>query len=120
MSSDGVDWENGITIIDTRYGANPCHVTDPPLPTGDEEMAGEMDPTTNTILQQNFVNFNRRMDEQAQRHNATAGFINDQSQMQFMLQQQLVGAKAAGQLDRDSLAKSRLDQASVVVPAAVK
>jgi hypothetical protein len=83
-------------------------------------MAGEIDPVIAKQMEQNFTNFHARLNEQAQRHNSTAGFINDQAQMQFMLQQQLVGAKAAGQLDRDALAKSRLDASAVTVPAAVK
>lgn len=77
-----------------------------------------MDPTIQMQMNQNFVNFNRRMDEAGQRHNDTAEFISEQSKLEFMNSSKLIGAKAAGQLDRDSLAKSRLDVASVSGPAA--
>lgn len=83
-------------------------------------MAGDMDPVICKTMDQNFVNNNRRMDEAGQRHVSSAAFIDQQAQMSFMLSQQLVSAKAAGQLDRDSLAKSRLDAAAVGSPVVVK
>lgn len=87
------------------------------LPTkGTCTMAG----TLETILDQNFANNNRRLDEAGQRHVSSAAFIDQQAQLGFMLTQQLVGAKAAGQLDRDSLAKSRLDAAAVGNPVVLK
>lgn len=76
--------------------------------------------TLETILDQNFANNNRRLDEAGQRHVSSAAFIDQQAQLGFMLTQQLVGAKAAGQLDRDSLAKSRLDAAAVGNPVVLK
>ena len=79
-----------------------------------------MDPTIEKTMDQNFVNNNRRMDEAGQRHVSSAAFIDQQAQMSFMLSQQLVSAKAAGQLDRDSLAKSRLDAAAVGSPVVLK
>jgi hypothetical protein len=79
-----------------------------------------MDPTIEKTMDQNFVNNNRRMDEAGQRHVSSAAFIDQQAQMSFMLSQQLVSAKAAGQLDRDSLAKSRLDAAAVGNPVVLK
>lgn len=84
------------------------------------KMPGEMDPVIAKTMDQNFVNNNRRMDEAGQRHVSSAAFIDQQAQMSFMLSQQLVSAKAAGQLDRDSLAKSRLDAAAVGSPVVLK
>lgn len=78
------------------------------------------DPTIDKAMDQNFVNNNRRMDEAGQRHVSSSAFIDQQAQLGFMLTQQLVGAKAAGQLDRDSLAKSRLDAAAVGNPVVLK
>lgn len=83
-------------------------------------MAAQIDATTEKIIDQNFVSNNRRMDEAGQRHVSSAAFIDQQAQMSFMLSQQLFQAKAAGQLDRDSLAKSRLDAAAVGFPANIK
>ena len=124
MASDPIDWASGIVIVDTRTGISPVDIFEcsPPVVNMKERrtVPQEMDPTIANQMSQNFVNFNRQMDEAAQRRNNAAGFITEQSQYQFMLQQQLVGAKAAGQLDRDSLAKSRLDAASVATPAVVK
>ncbi len=121
MASDGVDWENSVFIIDTRMAtpADCLNFKSPPIAPEEPKMPGEVDPTIAKQMDQNFANFNARLNEAAHRHNSGAEFINQQAQMQFMLQQQLVGAKAAGQLDRDSLAKSRLDAAAVGMPAKV-
>ena len=124
MGSDPVDWASGVVVVDTRTGIGPVDIYDcsPPVMQVSERcvMAEEMDPTIQSQMNQNFVKFNSELDAAAQRRNNAAAFISEQSQMQFMLQQQLVGAKAAGQLDRDALAKSRLDAAAVGTPAAVK
>ena len=85
-----------------------------------ENVPMPMDTTIEKTMDQNFVNNNRRMDEAGQRHVSSAAFIDQQAQMSFMLSQQLVSAKAAGQLDRDSLAKSRLDAAAVGSPVVLK
>lgn len=45
----------------------------------------------------------------AVRRNDDANFVTSAAQTAHLLGQQLVGAKAAGQLDRDSLAKGVLD-----------
>lgn len=72
----------------------------------------ERDPMDETIkhqMDQNFANFNQELNRSAVRHQDTAEFVSEQSKSSFLLSQQLVGSKAAGQLDRDSLAKSILD-----------
>lgn len=84
-------------------------LTIPPLPIG-ETMA--MDDTIASQMQQNFANFNQELNRSAVRHQDTAEHVSEESKHIFMLGQQLVGAKAAGQLDRDSLAKSILDARS--------
>lgn len=70
-----------------------------------------VDPTIAKAMDQAFAN----------NHNeslTTRSFISEHSKLGFMNERQLISAKAAGQLDRDSLAKSRLDVASVHGPAA--
>lgn len=71
-----------------------------------------MDPVIAAQMNQNFANFNQELNRAAVRHQDTAEFVSEQSKNQFLLSQQLVGAKAAGQLDRDALAKGVLDQRS--------
>ena len=100
-------------------GVVEIQIPDEPEKEEPEEMAAT-DPTIDKAMDQNFVNNNRRMDEAGQRHVSSSAFIDQQAQLGFMLTQQLVGAKAAGQLDRDSLAKSRLDAAAVGSPVVVK
>lgn len=78
-----------------------------------------VDPTIAKQMDQNFVNFGAQLNSSAIRHNSTAEFISEQSKSGYLLERQLVGAKAAGQLDRDALAKSRLDVASVDGPKVV-
>lgn len=68
-----------------------------------------MDEAIKKQMDQNFANFNQELNRSAVRHQDTAEFLTEQSKNQFLLAQQLVGAKAAGQLDRDSLSKSILD-----------
>lgn len=82
-------------------------------------MAGEIDPTISKQMDQNFSTFNSQLNSGAIRANNTADFLSEQAKSGFLLERQLVGAKAAGQLDRDSLAKSRLDVASVAGPSGV-
>lgn len=123
MTNESVDWATGLFIVDT-HGSVPgsVSVVTPPDSTSvkrSEIMSGDVDPVIEKMMDQNFVNGNRRMDEAGQRHVASAAFIDQQAQMGFMLSQQLFAAKAAGQLDRDSLAKSRLDAAAVGVKPAV-
>lgn len=78
-------------------------------------MAGQncdncVDPTIAKAMDQAFAN--NHSDSLT-----TRSFISEHSKLGFMNERQLISAKAAGQLDRDSLAKSRLDVASVSGPA---
>lgn len=84
---------------------------EPPI-NGETTMPREIDPTIANQMDQNFANFNQELNRSAMRHQDTAEFVSEQSKAQFLLSQQLVGAKAAGQLDRDALAKGVLDQRS--------
>lgn len=82
---------------------------------GEADMAGQncdncVDPTIAKAMDQAFAN--NHSDSLT-----TRSFISEHSKLGFMNERQLISAKAAGQLDRDSLAKSRLDVASVSGPA---
>jgi hypothetical protein len=79
-----------------------------------DDMAGTncencVDPTIAKAMDQAFAN--NHSDSLT-----TRSFISEHSKLGFMNERQLISAKAAGQLDRDSLAKSRLDVASVNGP----
>jgi len=69
-----------------------------------------VDPTIAKAMDQAFANNHSES-------LTTRSFISEHSKLGFMNERQLISAKAAGQLDRDSLAKSRLDVASVSGPA---
>lgn len=88
---------------------------------------GSMDPTIKQAMDQGFAatmgslqqGFQGSMAALQQgfqagavRHNNASNFISEQMQLTHGLSTQLVGAKAAGQLDRDSLAKGVLDARS--------
>lgn len=87
----------------------------PPLEKGKgEDMAGAncencVDPTIAKAMDQAFANNHSES-------LTTRSFISEHSKLGFMNERQLISAKAAGQLDRDSLAKSRLDVGSVSGP----
>lgn len=79
------------------------------LPVGNQESTA-MDEVIAKQMDQSFAKFHAQFDANAVRHNDTAEFITEQTKTSFLLERQLIGAKAAGQLDRDSLAKTKMDQ----------
>ncbi len=62
-----------------------------------------MDPTIATVLNQAFAQTAQNFAQAGARHNTDATQISTDAARQYLLTQQLVGAKAAGQLDRDAL-----------------
>ena len=78
---------------------------------GNEHMA--IDDTVSKLADQDFAagmaSLRNGFSAAAVRHNNAANAIHDSSLLTHQSTQQLVGAKAAGQLDRDSIAKSILD-----------
>ena len=85
-------------------------------PEGRIIMAQELDPVIALQMNQGFVNFNNQLNSAAIRSNNTAEFLSEQAKAGYLLSSSLVGAKAATNLERDALAKSRLDVASVSGP----
>lgn len=63
----------------------------------------DMDPTVATVLNQGFAQTSQGFQQAGMRHNTDATQISTDAARLYLLTQQLVGAKAAGQLDRDAL-----------------
>lgn len=70
---------------------------------GAPTLEGSMDPTVATVLNQAFANTAQSFAQAGARHNTDATQISSDASRLFQLTAQLVGAKAAGQLDRDAL-----------------
>lgn len=83
---------------------------------GDRIMAEGMDPTIKQAMDQDFAAnmgaLRQGFSAGAVRRNDDANYVTTSTQLTHQLSTQLVGAKAAGQLDRDSLSKSVLDARS--------
>ena len=82
---------------------------------GDTKMA-EIDATIKQAMDQDFAAGQAALRQGfgagAVRRNDGANFVTEAGQNQHLLAQQLIGAKAAGQLDRDALSKGILDARS--------
>lgn len=76
-------------------------------------MATDMDATIKALSDQSYAGtmsiIQNGFAAGSVRRNDDANFVTAAAQTAHLLGQQLVGAKAAGQLDRDSLAKGVLD-----------
>lgn len=69
-------------------------------------------PTTETILEQNFINANNRLSMIAERGADSANFVKARAEESFLHEQRLVGALAAARLEKDALASAILAQRS--------
>lgn len=80
---------------------------------GEKIMADGIDPTIAKAMDQDFASTSAVVRNGfaagAVRRNDDANFVTAAAQNQHLLAQQLIGAKAAGQLDRDALSKGILD-----------
>jgi len=76
-------------------------------------MAAEIDATIRLSMDQQFAGSQSALQNGfaagAVRTNNSANFVTETTQLMHQSSMQLVGAKAAGQLDRDSLSKGILD-----------
>lgn len=81
-----------------------------------EIMANEVDATIRLAMDQQFAGAQAALQSGftagAVRSNNGANFISETTQLVHQSAMQLVGAKAAGQLDRDALSKGILDARS--------
>lgn len=71
-----------------------------------------MQDTTTVILEQSFTNQHQASQHAFRRMQDGQDNVAEQTRLGFILTQQLVGAKAAGNLNMDPLAKSVLDARS--------
>lgn len=76
-------------------------------------MAQEIDATIRLAMDQGFAGAHQSLVQAGVRHNNDMNFVTATVQLQHELNRQLVGAKAAGNLDMDRLAKATLDQRGV-------
>ncbi len=81
-----------------------------PTPTGTEEP--NVEPVTKSVLEQSFANAAQMFGQSAARFNASTELTANEAARMFQLESQLVGAAAAGRLDRDQLAHGILQQRS--------
>jgi hypothetical protein len=72
----------------------------------------EVDPTVKKVLDEGFAERSELIRQTAIRGNAAATFIQEQSQSQFLESSRLVGALAAGRLEKNALADAILQQRS--------
>ena len=75
-------------------------------------MANELDATIGKAMDQNFANVSAMFGQAAGRHVSDAAQLSTDAGRMFQLQAQLVGAAAAGRLDRNTLASDILQQRS--------
>jgi hypothetical protein len=71
-----------------------------------------MDPTVKHVLDQSFANTHQMFSSAAAQFTTVAGFINQQAQYNFLHGSQLVGATAAGNLQKGHLSGDILAQRS--------
>lgn len=72
-----------------------------------------MEDTTRVMFEQSFANQHQASQHAFRRLQDGQDNVAEQTRLQFVLTQQLVGAKAAGNLNMDPLGKAILDQRSV-------
>lgn len=72
-----------------------------------------MDDATKVILEQSFTNQHQASQHAFRRLQDGMDNVAEQTKLTFLLTQQLVGAKAAGNLNMDPVGKAILDQRSV-------
>lgn len=67
-----------------------------------------MEPTVKAVLDQGFAERSEIIRQTSIRGNASATFIQEQSQLQFLNSSQLVGAMAASRLEKNAIADAIL------------
>lgn len=91
----------------------------PDLPVLDEEISiteergMPMDDATKTMFEQTFAVHHGAAQHSLRRMMDASDNVAEQTRLTFVLTQQLVGAKAAGNLNMDPIGKAILDQRSV-------
>lgn len=73
-------------------------------------MACDVDATVEKVLDQGFAERSELIRQTAMRGNSAATFIQEQGQLGFLNESRLVGALAAGRLEKNALADSILQQ----------
>lgn len=71
-------------------------------------MAAEIDATVRKVLDEGFAERSELIRQTAMRSNASAAFVQEQAQMGFLNESRLVGALAAGRLEKNALASEIL------------
>jgi len=67
---------------------------------------GTIDPTVSRIVDQGFAERSELIRQTGIRGNNAATFVQEQAQMGFLNESRLVGALAAGRIDKNSMADS--------------
>lgn len=91
--------DDGVSVV-------PVDVTD------DANQETTVDPTIKQVLDQGFANTAQMFGQSAARFNTSSELTANEAARMFQLESQLVGAAAAGRLDRDQLAHGILQQNS--------
>jgi len=73
-------------------------------------MAGTVDATVEKVLDQGFAERSELIRQAAIRGNSAATFTQEQAQLGFLNESRLVGALAAGRLEKNALADGILQQ----------